>query len=189
MSQKTADTHQNGATAQGEALATRFNEACREEGNRLMMYLKDLFELSLDGRKAFRVQVTHILKEWRALVKSKEGAPDEELYKRISRSAGVRLSEAVTVSKAFDAGFNPEFDKSSTGGIIAKVDDQYATYHPLVAYARQFMDAQASNGPTVKRGRKAKDEVTKACEYLAKLELDEVAKDAIIAFLSGQSEA
>lgn len=73
MSQKTADTNVNGATAQGEALATLFNEHCAGEGSRLMRFMKDLFELSLDGRKAFRVRVTAILKEWRDLVNSHEG--------------------------------------------------------------------------------------------------------------------
>jgi len=189
MSDKTADTLENGQIAQGEALAVKFNEHCRDEGSKLMRYMQDLFVLSLQGRKAFRVNIEHILKQWRAEVKKHEGQEDHELFQRMARSAGVRMSEAVTVSKAFDAGFNPLFELSSANTIVVKVNDQFAGYHALIGYARSFLDSQAANGPTAKRGRKAKDAVTKACEYLAKLELDEVGKDAIIAFLSGQSEA
>lgn len=188
MSDKTADTLENGQIAQGEALATKFNEHCRDEGSKLMRYMKDLFELSLQGRKAFRVNVEHILKQWRAEVKSHEGKDTHELYQRMARSAGVRLSEAVTISKAFDAGFNPEFDLSSAGAILVKVNGEYAGYHSLVGFARQFRDSQAANGPTAKRGRKAKDDLTKALEYLAKLELDDVSRDAIVAFLTNPSE-
>lgn len=157
--------------AQGIALASLFIKHIQEQGNSMLRYIKDLFDLSLDGRKAFRVYLTEQLTEQRAFVKAHEDTPHHAMMKRTLASATTRQSEAITISKAFDAGFNPEWEKDSTGKWCAKVEDQYAQYHGLVAFARGFLESSAA-GPTQKRGRPAKDKLTKAQEYLAKLGLE-----------------
>jgi len=157
--------------AQGIALATLFIRHIQDQGNAMMRYVKDLFDLSLDGRKAFRVYLTDQLSEQRAYVKSQEDTPQHAILKRSLGSATVRQSEAITISKAFDAGFNPLWEHDSTGKWCAKVEDEFAGYHALVAFARGFLESNAA-GPTQKRGRPAKDKLTKAQEYLSKLGLE-----------------
>ena len=178
MSQKTADTLNNGAVAQGDALADAFVETVKSHGNALMRFMKDLFDLSLDGRKAFRVKIEHILKEQRAYVASFKDKPEHEHLSKTFASFQVRMSEAVTVSKAYDAGYNPVWETDSTGKWAASSNGKWHGYHSLIGEARVFLSSGASGGPTMKRGRKATPALEKAVNYIAKLGLtdEELAK-------------
>ncbi|HET8686562.1 MAG TPA: hypothetical protein VFM18_07845 [Methanosarcina sp.] len=189
MSAKTADTLDNGATAQGEALANVFIDTVQNQGNSLMRFVKDLFDLSLDGRKAFRVKIEHMLKEQRAYVREQDGTPQHEQLKKALASASVRLSEAVTISKAFDAGFNPVWEQDSTGKWLCRHADQYHNYHSVVSLARLFLDTSASNGPTVKRGRKATPLLEKAVNYISKLGLTEEEMEKLAELLQASAES
>lgn len=173
MSAKTADSLDNGAVAQGDALADAFIETVKSHGNALMRFMKDLFDLSLDGRKAFRVKIEHILKEQRAYVKSQDGTPEHEQLAKTFASFQVRMSEAVTVSKAYDAGYNPLWETDSTGKWTANSNGKYHGYHSLVGEARVFLSSGASGGPTMKRGRKATPALEKAVNYITKLGLSD----------------
>lgn len=156
--------------AQGEALADLFNKEVQNQAVTLKRYMQDLFVLSLEGRQAFRVKMESIRKEWARLKAEKKGTRDESYYQKVIASAGVRVSEAVTISKAFDAGYNVhQWDTES--------------YHTIVAKARRHLESAASAGPTNKRGRKAKESLEKAKEYLAKLEFSADDIGELLAFV------
>ncbi len=183
MSKKTADTLDNGSVAQGEALADTFIKAIQDQGNSLLRFVKDLFDLSLDGRKSFRVKIEHVLREQRAFVAEQKDTPEHAVLEKTLRSFSVRMSEAVTISKAFDAGFNPVWEQDSTGKWTASHDSKYHGYHSVVALARTFLDTAASNGPTAKRGRKATPALEKAVNYIAKLGLTDPEFSQLITLL------
>lgn len=125
----------------GEAIADLLIAEVKEQSGTLKRFLQDVYGLDQAGRKAFRVQVQHHLKQIRAHVVAKKGTPEGDVYATTARSAGVRLSEATVFSRAVDAGYSPDF---TTG-----------TYHSCVAQARAYLDSDAANGPTARRGRKA----------------------------------
>jgi hypothetical protein len=146
-----------GEKAKGAAVADLLVKAVQEQGNKLRMFLVNIAELTQDGRSAFRVAVQAHLRQIRKHVQAVKGTPEEPAYAASARSAGVRLSEAVTFSKAIDAGFSPEWE-----GV---------PYHSMIGFARTFLQAEAAVGPTQRRGRKATSPVDKALAYIVKLGL------------------
>lgn len=158
--------------AQGQALANVFMKEVQNQGNRLMRFMKELCDLNQEGRRAFRVQLQNVLKEQRAYVKAHEEDAKHEFLKRTLASSTVRTSEAVKMSEAFDAGFHPQFEKDSQGNDVVLHDGEYLKYHALIAAGRLFLETNAS-GPTQKRGRKAKDNLTKVEEYIVKAGLSD----------------
>lgn len=137
--------------AKGQALAEVLFRCVREQASSLKRFLHNIADLDQAGRRGFRVAVQQHLKDIRAHVHDKEGTDEHAAYAATARSAGVRMSEAVTFSKAIDAGYN------------ASIADN--PYHSLVSGARLFLQGQAS-GPTVKRGRPAKSLADKIKAYL-----------------------
>lgn len=158
--------------AQGQALANVFMKEIQNQGNRLMMFMHDLFVLNQEGRRAFRVQLQNVLKEQRAYVKSHEDTDKHDMLKRTLASATTRTSEAVKMSEAFDAGFAPTWERDSQGNYIAVIGGEYIRYHALVSQGRLFLGANAA-GPTQKRVRPEKDKLTKVEEYIIKAGLND----------------
>ena len=120
-------------------------------------------KLAPAGREEFRKSIEKIRKERSKLVREYKGTPEEHLYKGISQSANVRLSEAISFSKALDVGFDPDWTQS---------------YHCLCTQARLLINSGAT------RGRKAKTDLEKAKEFLAKLALTEDDRTALLEFVS-----
>lgn len=143
--------------ARGQAVAALLVKSVQEQGEKLKRFLMDIVNLSQAGRSGFRVAVSKHLRDIRKHVDATKGTPEHAAYAAASRSAGVRLSEAVTFSKAVDAGFSPDFN-----GI---------PYHSMIGAARTMLDSESAVGPTQKRGRKAASPVDKAVAYIAKLGL------------------
>lgn len=143
--------------ARGQAVAALLVKAAQEHGNYLKRFLMDIVQLSQNGRSGFRVAVSKHLRDIRRHVNAVKGTPEYAAYAAAARSAGVRLSEAVTFSKAVDAGFMPNFE-----GI---------PYHSMIGSARTMLASESAVGPTQKRGRKATSAVDKAIAYIAKLGL------------------
>ena len=141
----------SGSEAKGEAIASQLIAEVKAQGGILKRYLINIRDLDQVGRRAFRVAVSAFLKKMRATVTTMEGTPEHATYAATARSAGVRMSEAVTFSKACDAGYNPDMEEG--------------TYHWHVSEARKFLAAEAAGqtdvdgntvtpiGPTRKRGR------------------------------------
>lgn len=155
---------ETGATHQGAALADLFLKYVQESANKLKTCLRDLQKLAPAGREEFRKSIESIRKERAKLVKQYKGTDQEHLYKGISQSANVRLSEAVAFSKALDMGFDPDWEQS---------------YHTIVTQARLMMNAGATT-----RGRKAKSDLEKAKEFLAKLSFTDADREALLEFIA-----
>ena len=146
-----------GEIAKGQAVAELLIRSVQEQAGRLRRFLMDIADLTQAGRSGFRVAVTKHLRDIRKHVNAAKGTPEYAAYAASGRSAGVRLSEAVTFSKAVDAGFSPEWEGMP--------------YHTMIGAARTVLASESAVGPTVKRGRKAASPVDKAIAYLAKLGL------------------
>lgn len=158
--------HATGAKQQGSALAHLFLLYVEQQATTLKQVLKDLASLHNDGRDEFRKEVDAIRKERAKFVQSHKSGEQHERLKKINQSASVRLSEAVTYSKALDMGYSPDWEQS---------------YHTIVADARLLVNASASST----RGRKAKSDLEKAKEFLAKLSLSADDRNAILEFVAG----
>lgn len=156
--------HESGVRSQGAALADLFMKYVEQSASSLKQCLKDLVQLSNDGREEFRKQIDSIRKERNKFVKDSKGTDQHDRLKKINQSATVRLSEAVSFSKALDMGFVPDFDQS---------------YHTIVSDARMMLDSGAA-----KRGRKAKTDLEKAMEFLAKLQLSDDDRGQLLEFVA-----
>jgi len=155
--------HATGAAHQGTALADLFMRYVEQQSTTLKTVLKDLVTLAPAGRDEFRKRVDAIRKERNKYVLDHKGTTQYDRLKKVNQSASVRLSEAVSFSKAIDLGYAPDWDQS---------------YHTIVTDARMLLDAGAA-----KRGRKAKTDLEKALEFLAKLKLDGKEEAEIIKFI------
>lgn len=145
------------AMARGQAIANLLIQSVQEQAGKLKRFLVDIAELDQAGRSGFRVAVGKHLKDIRRHVEAAKGTPEHAAYAASARSAGVRLSEAVTFSKAVDTGWVPSFE-----GV---------PYHSMIGSARIMLASESAVGPTQKRGRKATSAVDKAIAYIAKLGL------------------
>lgn len=145
----------SGSEAKGSAIASAMISELKQQAGALKRFLQEIYELDHAGRKAFRVAVSHFLKKMRATVLTKEGTAEHSTFKKTAASAGARMSEAVSFSKACDAGYQPK-------------DLNAGSYHYQVSLAREFANAEAAAiqvdadgnviepvGPTRRRGRKA----------------------------------
>lgn len=141
----------SGSVAQGQALAEGIIKYAKGENETLRDFLRRIYDLTREGRIAFRAALDAELSAMRANVQAL-GGTDEA--KRQARSAGVRISEMRAFSKSVDAGF-PYPDYAHEG------------YHAVLGIARTFTEAAASNGPSVKRGRPAKTWEEKLATYCA----------------------
>ena len=155
---------QTGAKHQGSALADLFMRYVEQQASTLKTILKDLTTLAPAGREEFRARVDAIRKERNKFVLDHKGTDQYTRLKKVNQSASVRLSEAVSFSKAIDLAYTPDWDQS---------------YHTIVTDARMLLDAGAS-----KRGRKAKTDLEKALEFLAKLKLDKDEEAMVIKFIA-----
>lgn len=143
--------------ARGGAIAHLFVAHVRDAATSLKRFLVDIQGLTHEGRIGFRTSLGEELKAMRKNTKASEGTVNEAAWKSSSRSYGVRISEAITFSRAVDAGYSPEMANMN--------------YHALIGEARVFLDAESTTGPTVKRGRKATPTLDKVRAYLEKAKL------------------
>lgn len=150
------DNADAGMKARGEGIADMLVRCVKDQQTTLKRFLVDIAALDQQGRKAFRLSVNKHLKNIRAHVNSAKGTPEEAAWATTGRSAGVRLSEAVTFSRACDAGYTPAFAEMP--------------YHSCIGMARTFLQSESSTGPTVRRGRKATPVLDKVKQFLLKLE-------------------
>ena len=154
----------SGMQARGSAIAVSLFNLVKAQAGDMLRYLKDITDLNQAGRTEFRKVLEQKRREMRSTAKEFAGSPFEDVTKRTGASAFVRISEALSFSKAVDAGFVPDFD---TG------------YHWNIAEGRAFLESQSATGPTMKRGRKAQTKVQKACAFLDKLGLTDAEQKAI----------
>jgi hypothetical protein len=149
-----ADTEKANAKANeglGEVLAIRFMDCVKEQSGTLRRFLSNIADGDAHYRKGFRVTLVRRLKDMRAYVKAVKGTPDEAIYSASLRSAGVRVSEAVTFSKAVDAGFSPDMNQN---------------YHALIAQSRVYLTKGEGVGPTRRKGRPATPFLDKLKKFL-----------------------
>lgn len=164
VSKPTQDTESANAKANygaGQACADLFIAECKGQAGRLKNFLVNIAQGDQQWRKGFRVALSLHLRQIREHVKSKEGTPEGDMWKTTARSAGVRISEAVTFSKAIDAGL--------TWSAV-----EAFPYHACIGAARDYLTGQAA-GPTQRRGRKPAaflDKLKKFLESNAKGEAD-----------------
>lgn len=150
--------HKKGDVAAGQALATLVIRKIGEQATGMRLYLKNISELSQKGREAFRVALKENIANQKAYLEGlSEESYEYQTLKAAINSATVRLSEFVTFSKAVDMGF---------------AIDAEETYYSAIAGARQFKNAQASDGidnkgPTRRRGRPATPFTDKFKKFLA----------------------
>jgi hypothetical protein len=147
--------------AKGLALASTILAEASNQASIWGRFYRDLLELSPEGRKSFRSAITAATKRHRGdsdslehvgtLNKDGTVAEYDDRSEATRRSARVRLSEFMTITKALDAGI--EFEKGWA-------------FHYAVGHARTALKATASGGD--KRGRKAKPAVEKMKEYILK---------------------
>lgn len=126
------------AKAIGDQVASEFLEAVREQGQTLRRHLQAIFQLSPVGRAGFRAHIAKLLNEQRAFVKDAGDTPKGKHLAQCLRSGTVRVSEAVTFSKACDGGFIPNMVQS---------------YHAIITDAREWQRAHAA-GNTQGRAKK-----------------------------------
>lgn len=134
-----------GYQAKGRALAATLLSECKGQGSTWGRYLQDMLSLEAEGRKAFRTEIA-------SAVKNDRETELNDADKTAQRSAKVRLSEFVAISKALDAGM-----------VISR---EWA-FHYTVGQARTFLQSSASSG--TKRGRKATPTLDKVKAYLIKM--------------------
>ena len=156
--------------ARGGAIAHLFVAHVRDRAAGLKRFLVDIQGLTHEGRMGFRTSLGEELKAMRKNTKSAEGTVNEAAWKSAARSYGVRISEAVTFSRAVDAGYSPEMEGMN--------------YHALIGEARVFLDAESTTGPTVKRGRKATPTLDKVKAYLEKAKLSAAECEAVAEFVA-----
>lgn len=147
--------HDRADIAKGQAVAELLIKGVQEQAGKLRRFLMDLVDLSQAGRSGFRVAVNQHLKEIRKHVNAVKGTPEHAAYAAAGRSAGTRLSEAITFSKAVDAGFSPEWERMP--------------YHAMIGAARIVLASESAVGPTQRRGRKAIPNVDKLVAFAIKL--------------------
>lgn len=174
----------NGDAARGQAVAVRFMAHVKEQAVSLLRYLVDIHGMTQEGRKEFRVHINKALKEMREQVKELEGHAEHDVWKATLRSAGVRVSEAVTFSKAVDAGV-PFHVKDNQ---IFDAEGRKLGYHFAVKMAGHFLHAEAATGPSVRRGRKAKPVADKLLHYVSET-LRITAAEAIALLQAAQEQA
>jgi hypothetical protein len=151
----------------GEALGDLLVTETMKQASSMKQFVVSLTNLDADGRVGFLRYLGTIMKERRALVKEN----GTSLYKGISASAGVRLSEFTTLAKALDKSFVPDMEQG---------------YHVIVVAAREWLRAL---GEGDKRGRKATHGLVKAMKYLEKLDaIDDNDKAAIVALMNAAQE-
>lgn len=153
----------DGDAARGHAVATRFLAHVKDQAVSLLRYLLDIHGMTQAGRTEFRKEVNRVLKEMRSQVEETKGHAEHDVWKSTCRSAGVRISEAVTFSKAVDAGFSIHIKDNQ----IFDAEGRKLGYHFAVKQAGAFLHAEASNGPTARRGRKAKPVADKLLHYVS----------------------
>lgn len=134
-----------GYQARGKALAATLLAECKGQGSTWGRYLQDMLGLEAEGRKAFRSEIA-------SSVKNPKDLELNDAEKTAQRSAKVRLSEFVTISKALDAGLSIPKDWA---------------FHYTVGQARTFLQSSAAS--MSKRGRKATPSLDKVKAYLIKM--------------------
>lgn len=142
--------------ARGESCARLFLAECKGQGDSLKRFLGDVVEMDQEGRKAFRVTLNAQLKSYRKEVNEGKDTPEKPYLQASARSAGTRISEATTFSRAIDAGYSPDFDGF--------------TYHQMIGMSRTFLQSESATGPTQRRGRPATPILDKVKAFLNKLE-------------------
>ena len=108
----------------------------------MTMFLIDILNLDMLGRKAFVDANAAERKKQNAYVKSLKGTPEHAAWKAIPASAMTRISEAVTFCKAVDMGYTPVLNDAGTDTV-----DGYAA---VVCEAREFLrqaGAGSDRGP------------------------------------------
>src|SRR6266850_878509 len=135
-----------GYQARGKALAATLLAECKGQGSTWGRFLQDMLSLEVEGRKAFRSEIA-------ASVKNEKGIELNDAEKTAQRSAKVRLSEFVTISKALDAGL--------------VIPQTTWAFHYAVGMARTFLQSNAAS--MSKRGRKATPSLDKVKAYLIKM--------------------
>jgi hypothetical protein len=136
--------------ARGEALADMAIAEAKAQGTIWTRYYRDMFDLDIDGRKAFRSRIAEHNKALIAYVKDAGGKDAAPAHQGAKSSTFVRLSELTTITKAMDAGVS--FDKEWP-------------FHYAVGVARSALKS-AGAGST--RGRKATPTLEKLKAWITK---------------------
>jgi hypothetical protein len=159
-----------GMKARGEACAELFFKSLQDQATTMLRYLADLVSMNQAGREAFRVTLRTKRDESRQMAKVHAlGSDQMPVARGASASAMVRISEAIRVSEAIDAGWTPDLDFG---------------YHWNVSEARTFLDSKSAAGPKAKRGPKVLTKVQKAANYIERLGLTAAQRHALAAILA-----
>lgn len=151
----------------GAGAAEAFLSLVKAQAVSLKVYLQRIAETDQQWRKGFRVALTKHRDDMAEHVKARKGMADSAVYEQAYKSAQPRISEAITFSKAIDAGFVPDMAQG---------------YHAIVGASRAFLNASSAAqgtdsttnaGPTQRkaRGRKATPVLDKVKNYLLSLSL------------------
>jgi hypothetical protein len=152
----------SGAVAQGEAVAVLVIRSVKDSLTTGLMMLKEIQQLTQEGRQKFRAKLEEhlasIREQVRASGKTAKEAKDEETAKAHAMLKGaaavwrVRISEYLTFAKAVDHGY----------GLEPKLG-----YAKVMTGARMLLASGVTSGPTKKRGRQRIDVREKVLKYLS----------------------
>lgn len=129
-----------GGVAEGKAVADAVWKASQGDGKTWRQFFMDVLAMGTDGRKAFRSELNAKKKGYAESVKAIDA--------KMTRTAGVRISECFTVSKAADAGMTVAnlVEAYNAKAPVAITQDQLP--HPfIVTYARQYLNAGVAVSP------------------------------------------
>lgn len=151
----TEAANKKAGAAKGAALAERVIKIINEQAVSLTRVLKNICELTQEGRTEFRSFLKADL-NWKKeqLSYLEEGTGDYEIFRRAVASANTRVSELIQFSIAVDRGFAFDEDKN---------------FHSSISEARMFNEGSADNGntgPTRRRGRPATPTLDKLKKWL-----------------------
>lgn len=151
----TAKANQKADGAKGEALAVTVIKLVDSQAMGLARILKNICELSQEGRTKFRAFLKADL-NWKKeqLANLDKDSGDYEIVRRTVNSANTRVSELIQFSTAVDRGYTFE---------------DFKNYHTSISEARMFNEGSSDNGkagPTRRRGRPATPFVDKFKKFL-----------------------
>lgn len=153
-----------GYEAQAFALVQSCIAIAKSEGNQWLRIVSKLADMETAGRKAFRAGLDAHKKEMSEHVKA---SGDDPVFTGAKSSAIVRFSQLKTVSRAMDAGWQPEAKLDDMGKVARHpADNSLILVDGFYACWAQAHTHLKSQGTSDTRGRPAKTFTEKLAKFL-----------------------
>jgi hypothetical protein len=165
--EKTGELKTDGEAA-GYALAESAIGFVKNQAADLVRIVARLSVGSVETRAAFMKYLGQHTRQMQAHVKTTEGTPENEMYKKASASARTRVSEMTTIAKAMNGGYELAVKRDDTTGVpLVSANGQHIpvlNFHYIVAECRVFLQSDAAG----KVGRPAKPFLDKLKAFMLK---------------------